>query len=433
LGWLEGRGANKAQEYESKYLAKLEAERQAEEKLARHHDELASGIITEPEPTKKESHKKPDEDKKQIGTGTVVFLALFFMFFISMNLMILLEAVPMDISVPAQDTAETTSSIETVTYKSAPGIFLSNLLNNTSTVSLEPTEINVNTHMMLIVILGGALGAKLHGLAALSKHLQKNREKITENHILWYLMRPFSGAVMALVFYFAIKGGALTTTGVDMLNPYGLVTMGIVVGLAEEKALTRIRTLIDAMFGQEGKKEEKEKAEAELIKAKTDLINAKAKVTEAKTEVNKAKTTTELENAKDNLAKSNIELTAKNILADKAETKVTEPKEVEKDNLEAAKARSALAEEELEITKETESSTASEDIQKLIADIIFEFKKFVKEKGADNVTGEDIIDYTRKLPKRVGDLISKKYASIDRAIKQLKIDDPDMPKKETKA
>jgi len=232
LGWLEGRGANKAQEYESKYLAKLEAERQAEEKLARHHDELASGIITEPEPTKKESHKKPDEDKKQIGTATVVFLALFFMFFISMNLMILLEAVPIDISAPAQDTlganastTETTPSIKTVTYKSPAGIFLSNLLN-TNTVPLEPTKIDVNVHMMLIVILGGALGAKLHGLAALSKHLQKNREQMTKNHILWYLMRPFSGAVMALVFYFAIKGGALTTTGVDMLNPYGLVTMG---------------------------------------------------------------------------------------------------------------------------------------------------------------------------------------------------------------
>ena len=128
MGWLEGRGANKAQEYESKYFAKLEAERQAEEKLAIHHDEVASGIITEPEPTKKESHKKPDEVKKQIGTGTVVILALFFMFFISMNLMILLEAVPIEISVLVQDTlganansTETTTSIKTVTYNSASG------------------------------------------------------------------------------------------------------------------------------------------------------------------------------------------------------------------------------------------------------------------------------------------------------------------------
>jgi len=284
LGWLEGRGAKKAQEYEEEYLKKLEKERQAAENLVRHHDEIISPIITKPgpesesEPARKKPPKKTDEGK-QIGTGTAVALALFFMFFISMNLVILLEAVPIDISDKAQDTNESATtntsnepgtntenrnSIQTVTYQSYSGIFLANILNysgnETQFLEQKPKEIDVNTHLTLIVILGGALGAKLHGLATLRKVLAENRDKLFKKHILWYLMRPFSGAVIALVFYFAIRGGVLTTTGVDILNPYGLVTIGIVVGLAEEKALSKIKALIDVLFGQEGRKSEEQES-----------------------------------------------------------------------------------------------------------------------------------------------------------------------------
>jgi len=54
------------------------------------------------------------------------------------------------------------------------------------------------------------------------------------------------------------------------------------------------------------------------------------------------------------------------------------------------------------------------------------------QKGADNVAGKDIINFTRKFTESVGDLISEKYASIDGDIKKLDSKDPDISKKKHK-
>lgn len=177
-----------------------------------------------------------DEIGTALGSLGIGLLALYFLVLISVTLMILFEAVPAEI--PKHVDNATASTM--VSYTSAPNLILARIIS---------TPISLDIHLMLIVIFGGALGGIIHGLGSLTHWTVHHRDKLEQNRILWYIIRPFMGGALALAAYVAFRAGVISPDTLDVLNPYGVITIAIVVGLVEQRALSRIRDVVNALLG----------------------------------------------------------------------------------------------------------------------------------------------------------------------------------------
>ncbi len=124
--------------------------------------------------------------------------------------------------------------------------------NATQTVILRGTNISFSlgpeTLVMLVIIIVGAVGACVFSLWSIAKHVA--RKDFTARWFVWYLLRPFTGAGLALLFYFLVRGGLLTI-GSNLQNLNLIVIAGIsaLVGMFSEQALQKLRELADSTFG----------------------------------------------------------------------------------------------------------------------------------------------------------------------------------------
>jgi hypothetical protein len=69
-------------------------------------------------------------------------------------------------------------------------------------------ELNPEQMLIVLVAVGGALGAFIHVATSFTDYIGSN--KFEQSWIPWYFMRPFIGAALALAFYFLLRGGLIT-------------------------------------------------------------------------------------------------------------------------------------------------------------------------------------------------------------------------------
>jgi hypothetical protein len=100
---------------------------------------------------------------------------------------------------------------------------------------------------LLVVILLGAIGSFLHAAVSFGDYVGNRR--LGASWVWWYLLRLFVGASLAVLFYFAIRGGffAATTTSSDV-NPYGIAALAGLVGLFSKQASDKLKELFDTLF-----------------------------------------------------------------------------------------------------------------------------------------------------------------------------------------
>ena len=115
--------------------------------------------------------------------------------------------------------------------------------------------------MILLVLLGGALGGFLH--AARSFVEFRGNDRLKSSWTWWYCMAPFGGAILAFVFFAAVRGGLLainagSNTKVSDFNPYGVVAMAAIVGMFAKDATTKLGELFKSLFNTEKAKEAKD-------------------------------------------------------------------------------------------------------------------------------------------------------------------------------
>jgi hypothetical protein len=75
----------------------------------------------------------------------------------------------------------------------------------------------------------------------------------------FYLLRPPIGMSLALVFYFVIRGGFLSTTGgAQDINPYGIAALAGLVGMFSKQATDKLGEVFSTLFrSAPGKGDEK--------------------------------------------------------------------------------------------------------------------------------------------------------------------------------
>ena len=101
--------------------------------------------------------------------------------------------------------------------------------------------------LILLVMIAGILGAFVHGATSLADFA--GNDNFNRNWTWFYLLRPVIGMTLALVFYFVIRGGFLTTSGgAKDINPYGIAALAGLVGMFSKQATDKLSEVFTTLF-----------------------------------------------------------------------------------------------------------------------------------------------------------------------------------------
>lgn len=132
--------------------------------------------------------------------------------------------------------------------------------SNVINVLLFGQEVSFTTDQQIIalVVIVAALGSTVH--TATSFAAFAGNQRLYRNWTWWYILRLFSGAALALLFYLVIRGGFLAagSTTEDM-NIFGVTAVAGLVGLFSKQAIAKLRELFDNLFKVDKPDEESDK------------------------------------------------------------------------------------------------------------------------------------------------------------------------------
>ena len=103
------------------------------------------------------------------------------------------------------------------------------------------------TALLALVVLAGTLGGLVFTATSFSTHVAKN--DFGTSWQWWYVLRPFTGAGLALITYLLIRGQLLGLNGPsEDLNPYGVAGLAALTGLFSKQAITKLGEVFDTLF-----------------------------------------------------------------------------------------------------------------------------------------------------------------------------------------
>ena len=104
--------------------------------------------------------------------------------------------------------------------------------------------------LILLVAVTAALGSNIHTARFFAYYAGERR--LYTSFVWWYIPQLFIGASIALIFYFAIRGGLLSAGAtIGELNIFGIAAIAGLVGLFSYQATEKLRELFDTLFKTE--------------------------------------------------------------------------------------------------------------------------------------------------------------------------------------
>ncbi len=108
-------------------------------------------------------------------------------------------------------------------------------------------NLDLETVYLSLVAIVGALGAFIHLATSFTEFLG-NRTFIA-SWKWWYGLRPFIGSALALMVYFAARGGLIAGTGAAKdLSPYGIAALAGLAGMFSKQATDKLREVFENLF-----------------------------------------------------------------------------------------------------------------------------------------------------------------------------------------
>ena len=125
-----------------------------------------------------------------------------------------------------------------------------------NTFLFKMPNVSPEVRIILLVVIAGALGSFIHVVSSFVDYV--GNKEFEGCWTWWYFLRPFSGSVLALIFYLIIRGGLLSTQieGND-LSHYGVAGMAGLVGLFSRQAIDKLSEMFDLIFMTKKKVERK--------------------------------------------------------------------------------------------------------------------------------------------------------------------------------
>jgi hypothetical protein len=122
-------------------------------------------------------------------------------------------------------------------------------------------SISREVRLILIVLAAGGLGSFIHGGTSFATFAGNRRLKLSWTW--WYILRPFIGSVLALIFYFVIRGGLLSVSaGTEAISHFGIAAMAGIVGMFSKEAIDKLHELFVTLFRHTDQREDKLKPES---------------------------------------------------------------------------------------------------------------------------------------------------------------------------
>jgi hypothetical protein len=111
-------------------------------------------------------------------------------------------------------------------------------------------SVNPEARIILLVILASALGSYVQ--AATSFVTYVGNRSLVRSWIWWYILRPFLGVPLAIIFYFVIRAGLLSTgTSASDVSLYGIAGISGLVGMFSKQATNKLEELFGNLFKTE--------------------------------------------------------------------------------------------------------------------------------------------------------------------------------------
>lgn len=108
-------------------------------------------------------------------------------------------------------------------------------------------NLNLDTNLLLIVLLSGALGGLLHAIRSIAWYV--GERQLRWSWVLFYVSLPFVGAILSLIVYLLIRGGLISTQGTTKdLSPYGIAAISSLVGLFSIQAVEMLKKVFSTIF-----------------------------------------------------------------------------------------------------------------------------------------------------------------------------------------
>ncbi len=104
-----------------------------------------------------------------------------------------------------------------------------------------------DTALILLVALASALGSYVHAATSFGGYV--GNRTLTRSWTWWYLLRFWIGIAIAVIFYFALRGGFLVADGSSSeLNPYGIAALAGMTGLFSKQATDKLNEVFVTLF-----------------------------------------------------------------------------------------------------------------------------------------------------------------------------------------
>jgi hypothetical protein len=106
--------------------------------------------------------------------------------------------------------------------------------------------LHINIIMFLLVALAGFTGNMVHVATSFTNYV--GSEKFKRSWLLWYFVKPFTAAAVAVIFYLVLKAGLLNFDGSNGANPFGIVILSALAGLYTDKAMLKLEEIFVIIF-----------------------------------------------------------------------------------------------------------------------------------------------------------------------------------------
>jgi len=127
-------------------------------------------------------------------------------------------------------------------------------------------QININTILLILVAAMGFLGNMVHIASSFTAFVGNGTFR--KSWTLWYFVRPFTAAGLALVVYFIIRAGFLNYgSDAGSVSLYGILSLAALAGLFTDNATLKLKEVFDVIF--KPKDERKDKLTNETSQSET--------------------------------------------------------------------------------------------------------------------------------------------------------------------
>jgi hypothetical protein len=112
-------------------------------------------------------------------------------------------------------------------------------------------DVYLETRLLLLVMLAGALGSLMHSLRSL--YWYTGNRMMVWSWVGFYLLLPLTGAILAVIFYFVVRGGFFSPQAkFENTSPFGFAALSALVGLFSPQATLKLKEIAETIFTKPG-------------------------------------------------------------------------------------------------------------------------------------------------------------------------------------